>query len=52
MFKGKRTIAAGAIMALMAAGAYLMGDVPLDVALQRGLEGLTLIFLRLGIGNR
>ena len=51
MFKGKKTIIAGVVMIVFAATSYLIGDVTLNVAIQRGIEGAAIIFLRLGIGN-
>jgi hypothetical protein len=49
MLKGKKTYAAAAVMIVVAAGSVLLGDLPLNEGIQRGIEGLAIIFLRMGI---
>lgn len=49
---GKKTILTAVAMAGTAAGSYYTGEVDAPTAIQRALEALTLIFLRLGIGKK
>jgi hypothetical protein len=49
MLIGKKTYLAGGIMIVVAVGSCLLGDIDIPTAIQRGIEGVAIICLRLGI---
>lgn len=49
MLKGKKTFLAAGVMVVFAVSSFLLGEVDLNTAIQRGIEAAAIIGLRLGI---
>ncbi len=52
MLKGKKTFLAGAGIVLLSAGSYLHGDASWQQSVMSGLQGLAMIFLRMGVSGK
>lgn len=52
MLNGKKTYTAAGAIVLLAAGAYLNGDLTWQQSVLNGLQGLAMIFLRMGMAGK